>query len=119
MELRIGLGNVAQLITELAFGLVTPIGIIGPPRDVIRATTITLAPLKFLLKLEPRGPRAECFVFVKLAETTSCCVAASKRLKYASCPTRKSCNSSKANDDSQARIGSTISQKSGPKPFNT
>ena len=32
----------AQLITELAFGLVTSIGIIGPPRDVIGATTITL-----------------------------------------------------------------------------
>ena len=42
MELRTRLGNVAQLVTELAFGLVTPIGIIGPPRDVIGATTITL-----------------------------------------------------------------------------
>ena len=46
MELRTGLGNVAQLITELAFGLVTPIGIIGPPRDVIGATTITLGSIK-------------------------------------------------------------------------
>ena len=42
MELRTGFGNVAQPIKELAFGLVTPIGIIGPPKVVIRATTITL-----------------------------------------------------------------------------
>ena len=42
MELRTGLGNVAQLIIELEFGLVTPIGITGPPKDVIGVTTITL-----------------------------------------------------------------------------
>ena len=46
MELRTGLGNVAQLITELAFGLVTPIGIVGPPKDVIGATTIPLGSIK-------------------------------------------------------------------------
>ena len=46
MELRTGLGNGAQLITELAFGFVMPIGIIGPPRDVIGVKTIMLGSIK-------------------------------------------------------------------------
>ena len=36
------LGNVAQLVTKLAFGLVTPIGVVGPAKVVVGAVSITL-----------------------------------------------------------------------------
>ena len=42
MELRTGLCSVAQLVTNLTFGLVTPIGVVGPPRVVVEVTSITL-----------------------------------------------------------------------------
>ena len=42
MELRIGLCSVAQLVTNLTFGLVTPIGVVRLPRVVVGVTSITL-----------------------------------------------------------------------------
>ena len=93
------------------------------------------APFELQLCWEPRGPRwklvclkdhgwlphcGDYFViFMKFAEATRFCIATPMRRKYASCPTKRSCNSSKASDDSRAQICTTISRKSRPKPFNT
>ena len=42
MELRTELCSVAQLVINLTFGLVTPIGVVGSPRVIVGATSITL-----------------------------------------------------------------------------